>query len=184
MVTDAIERALGRGECEHMAALLKSPAELPPLLVSFYRLGASRNGWLVHGSLPGEAEADRRRLAAAGLDVAALEGRGQLAVLELDLTLTPDDWVEPWSTMLEERLSSGFDALWFARFPIGPADAEVAAVLPFEEAWMRCFEGRRVITLCPYIVGGLSDEERVAHSARVGAVHDRLVEIPVGGATG
>ena len=177
MLTDLIEPALARGECEHMAALIKSEEELPPLLASFFRLGALRNGWLVFGSLPGEAERDRDRVAAAGLDVAALEARDQLAILELDLSVSPDEWVKPWSSMLDERLGSGFEALWFARFPIRPTDADVAGVLPFEGAWMRCFEGRPVVTLCPYIVGGLGDEERVEHAQRVGRVHDRVLEL-------
>ena len=173
-----METTFARSDCEHMAALLKSRDDLPPLLASFFRLGAARNGWLVHGSLPGEAEADRRRLGDAGLDVTAMEARGQLAVLELDLTVSPEDWVRPWSVLLDERLASGFDALWFTRFPIGPSDDEVSDVLPFEDAWMECFRGRRVITLCPYIVAGLSDEQRAAHARRVADVHDRVVEVP------
>jgi hypothetical protein len=160
-----------------MAALLDSLDDLPPLLVSFFRLGAARNGWLVHGSLPGEAEADRARLTAAGLDVAGLEASGRLAVLELDLSVTPEEWVEPWSVLLEDRLRSRFDALWFTRFPIGPTDHDVDAVLPFERAWMECFRGRRVVTLCPYIVAGLDAARRADHRRRVGAVHDRVLDI-------
>jgi hypothetical protein len=168
---------LDRGECEHMAALLDSLDHLPPLLVSFFRLGAARNGWLVHGSLPGEAEADRARLTAAGLDVAGLEASGRLAVLELDLSVSPEEWVEPWSALLEERLRSGFDALWFTRFPIGPTEVDVAGVLPFEDAWMECFRGRRVVTLCPYIVAGLGADQRAQHRRRVRAVHDRVLDV-------
>ena len=166
-------------DCEHMAALLKSVDDLPPLLTSFYQLGATRNGWLVHGSLPGEAPADRERLRRAGLDVDRLETTGQLSVLELDLELTPEDWVRPWSELLDERLGGGFDALWFARFPIGPTDDEVSDVLPFEEAWTRCFAGRRVFTLCPYIVGGLAKHVRTATVDRVGTVHDRVIDMEV-----
>jgi hypothetical protein len=171
-----IEPALARNECEHMAALVRSAGDLPPLLASFFRLGASRNGWLVHGSLPGEADADRSRLSDAGLDVASLEATGQLSVLELDLTASPDEWVKPWSALLEERLGSGYDALWFARFPIGPTDNDVAGVLPFEGAWMDCFRGRRVVTLCPYIVGGLDEDARRDHAERVAAVHDQVLD--------
>ncbi len=181
MLNDLVKPALERGDCEHMAALLRSTEDLPPLLASFYTLGASRNGWLVHGSLPGEAQADRRRLEEAGLDVDALEARGQLAVLELDLTVSPDEWVKPWSSLLDERLRSGFDALWFARFPIGPTAADVSGVLPFEAEWMRCFRGRRVVTLCPYIVGGLSDEARSEYGGHVGSVHDRMFDVPAAG---
>ncbi len=175
-IESVITPALERGECEHMAALLESIDDLPPLLASFFRLGAARNGWLVHGSLPGAAADDRARLLAAGLDVEELELRGQLAVLELDLSVSPEEWVKPWSDLLDERLASGFDALWFARFPISPTHDKVSDVLPFEAAWMECFRERPVVTLCPYIVAGLDAPQLVDHRTRVRAVHDRLVD--------
>lgn len=166
-----------RVECEHIAALLKTPEEVPPVVACFLGLGAVRNGWLVHGSLPGRADVDRASLTNAGLDVAALTTRGQLEIMELDLTLSPEDWVRPWSTMLDERLDAGFDALWFARFPVGPDESEIADVLPFEDAWMRSFSGRPVVTLCPYIAGGMSVETRAARANDVASVHDRLVDL-------
>ncbi len=175
-LAEAIEPALERGDCEHTAVLLRSVEALPPVLASFYSLGASRNGWLVHGSLPGQADADRRRITEAGLDVAGLEAAGRLAVSELDLSVSPDEWVKPWSSRLEERLTLGFDAMWFARWPIGPTEDEVAGVLPFEAAWTRCFRGRRVITLCPYIVGGLDDDRRARHRHDVSGVHDQTFD--------
>ena len=175
-LADVMVPALKRGDCEHTAILLQSVNELPPVLASFYSLGASRNGWLVHGSLPGEAHADRRRMTEAGLDVSGLESSGRMAVIELDLTMSPDEWVKPWSELLREKLSSGFDAMWFARFSIGPTNTEVHDVLPFEAAWTSCFRGRRVVTLCPYIVGGMSDDQRVSHHREVKGVHDQVYE--------
>lgn len=172
----AIEPALERGNCEHTAVLLRSVEDLPPVLASFYSLGASRNGWLVHGSLPGQADADQRRMTQAGLDVAGLEAAGRLAVIELDLSVSPDEWVQPWAALLENKLASGFDAMWFARFPIGPTEDEVSDVLPFEAAWTRCFRGRRVVTLCPYIVGGLEGDRRVRHRHHVLTVHDQIYD--------
>jgi hypothetical protein len=168
--------ALERGECEHVAALLDSIDDVPPLVASFFKLGAARNGWLVHGSWPGAAADDRAKLTAAGLDVDDLENRGQLAVLELDLSVTPEEWVKPWSAQLDERLRTGFDALWFARFPIGPEESEVSDVLPFEAAWMSSFGGRPVVTLCPYIVAGLDEQQLAERRSRVSAVHDRVID--------
>ena len=175
-LVDIVEPAVERGDCEHTAVLLQSAEALPPLLASFFTLGASRNGWLVHGSLPGEADADRSRMTQAGLDVTGLETAGRLAVIELDLTVSPEEWVGPWSQLLDAKLESGFDAMWFARFPIGPTDDDVGGVLPFEAAWMSCFRGRRVVTLCPYIVGGLGKNRRVEHRREVSGVHDRIFE--------
>jgi hypothetical protein len=175
-LVEAIEPALERGDCEHTAVLLRSLEALPPVLASFFSIGASRNGWLVHGSLPGQADADRRQITAAGLDVTGLEAAGRLAVVELDLSVSPDEWVKPWSSLLETKLESGFGAMWFTRFPIGPTDDEVAGVLPFEEAWMSCFRGRPVVTLCPYIVGGLEEDRRARHRHDVSRVHDQIFE--------
>jgi len=173
-LSEVILPALARRECQHIAALIKSADELPALLASFYALGAARNGWLAHGSLPGEADLDRERLRGAGVDVTRLEATGQMAVLELDLTVTPEEWVKPWSALLDEQLRAGYDALWFARFPVGPTDTDIDGVLPFERAWMERFRGRRVVTLCPYISGAVDDRAREARFDRVASVHDRL----------
>ena len=160
-----------------MAALLASVEDLPPVLASFYALGAARNGWLAHGSRPGEAGQDRDALAAAGLHVDSLEAEGRLSIAELDLTLTPEKWVDGWSEILYERLEAGFDAVWFARFPIGPTGREVREVTPFEDAWMRRFRDRPMVTLCPYIIGG---ERNAWHSDDVGSVHDDLLDLEAG----
>jgi hypothetical protein len=172
-----VEHVFRRADCEHVAALLKSAEELPPVIASFLSLGAARNGWLVHGSLPGQASADEILLAGAGLDVPGLTARGQLEIMELDLSVTPEEWVQPWSEMLEDRIDAGFDALWFTRFPVYGNDEEIAGVLPFEEAWMGCFKGRRVVTLCPYILTGLSPDTRAGYRQGIGSVHDRVVDL-------
>ena len=171
-----VQRSLARLDCEHVAALLKSAEEVPPVVASFLELGAARNGWLVHGSRPGQSDEDRARLTEAGLDVAGLMRRGQLEIMELDLTLSPDEWVRPWASLLRARMAAGFDALWFARFPIGPDGEEIAGVLPFEDAWMRCFAGHRVVTLCPYVLGGPGVQSGAPHPQAVAAVHDRLLD--------
>lgn len=169
-----IGREFARADCEHVAALLKSPADLPPVLASFLRLGAARNAWVVHGSMPHQGAADGRRLADAGLDVAGLVARNQLAIMELDLSLTPNEWVRPWARLLDERLATGFDALWFTRFSVGSSDDEISEILPFEEAWMDRFKGRPVVTLCPYIFG--ADDDGDAARRHVASAHDRVVD--------
>ncbi len=161
-----------QGACPHMAALIRSRRELPAVLASFYALGARRNGWLWFGSLAGESEADRADLVAAGLDVSGLEKRGQLTITELDLSVDPAAFVAPWVERVTRALHTGYDALWFSRFPIEPAGTAVADVLPFEAAWMEQFRAGRVVTLCPYIVGGLSDRELHERARIVEHVHD------------
>ena len=74
-----------------MAMVLDSPEQLHPALAAFYSLGASRNGWMLHRSLPGEAAADRAGLAAAGLDVEALEAERRFRLTEVPVTRAARD---------------------------------------------------------------------------------------------
>ena len=57
------------GQCPHLAMLLASYEQVAPALASFYALGAKRNGWMFHRSLPGRGAEDRGALSAAGLAV-------------------------------------------------------------------------------------------------------------------
>lgn len=172
-----LRKRLDGPDCPHVAALLQSRDDLPRVLCSFFALGAARNGWLVQGTLPGEVEDHRRRLAEAGLDVHRLETTGQLAIVELDLTVEPEAWVAEWSDTLDARLRAGFAAVWFARFPVGVTDSEVENVLPFEEAWMERFRDRPMITLCPYIVPALKKLESLAQAHSLAAVHDDVLDV-------
>ena len=160
--------------CPHMAALIKSVDELPKVLARFYRLGASRNGWLAYTARPGESSTDRTRLEEAGLDVDGLEAAGRFVMAEIDLTLQPADWIAPWMARLTSAVQDGFDAMWFARFPIAPGQADVTGVRPFEAMWMARFGGQRVVTLCPYVVAGLDDASLSRRIAEVGQVHDEV----------
>ena len=164
-------------ECPHVEALIQSRDDLPRVLCSFFALGAARNGWLAQGTLPGEVEDYRRRLAEAGLEVDRLEATGQLAIVELDLTLEPEAWVDEWSHTLDARLRAGFVAVWFARFPVGATDSEVHDVLPFEEAWMERFRDRPMVTLCPYIVPALKKRESPGQTRSFAAVHDEVLDL-------
>jgi hypothetical protein len=160
--------------CPHMAALIKSVDELPQVLARFYRLGASRNGWLAYTARPGESATDRARLAEAGLDVDGLEASGRFIMAEIDLTLQPADWIAPWMEQLTSAVQGGFDAMWFARFPIAPGQADVTGVRPFEAMWMARFSGQKVVTLCPYVVSGLDEAGLRRRITEVGQVHDEV----------
>ena len=160
--------------CPHMAVLLETEAELPAVLASFYRLGARRNGWLVHRYLPGQEERDRAALSENGLEVGALEAAGRLQIVEFDVDEDPAHWADPWSAKLDRALEAGFDALWYSRFAVGPQHSfETAAI--FDRVWDRMFAGRPAITLCPYIVGALSPGERDEHAAQVSEFHDSVL---------
>ena len=76
--------------CPHLAMLLESLDQLHTSLAAFYRLGAGRNGWVFHRSLPEHEARDRAGLEAAGLDVASLEAEGRFALSQAPVDEPPE----------------------------------------------------------------------------------------------
>src|SRR4051794_3228164 len=179
-IAAALGDDVGRVSCPHMAMLLGSPQELHPALAAFYSLGASRNGWLLHRSLPGELEADRQGLIAAGLDVGALETQGRLAMTEVPVSEPPERWAEPFLPLIEERLGDGYEAVWWSRFPVGATGREFDVALDYDRAWDAAMHGRRAVSLCLYVVGPLGSEADAA--GRLAAMHDGVLRATPAGA--
>ena len=168
--------------CPHLAVFLRAPEELPELLVSFYALGIRRGGWLAHRALPDDAERERRMLTEAGLDVAALEASGRMVIVELDFDAPAEGSTDRWAEALDAALARGCTGLWYARFPVNPGDAGYEPVLGYERAWHRAFRDRPVVTICPFITGGLDETEAAAAVADVSESHTGvLVSEPSGG---
>jgi hypothetical protein len=152
--------------------LLNRREEVAPTLASFYALGAKRNGWLFHRSLEGRADHDRGELAAAGLDVTRLEADGRMVFSEISLGITVEDYVHAWEPEMEAALARGFDAAWWARFPIGP-DAEIIdRSVEYDAAWDAHFHDRPCVSLCLFIVG---DVERDRRAAQIAPTHDQVL---------
>jgi hypothetical protein len=151
------------GSCPHLAMILPSREEVWPVLASFYALGAKRNGWLVHRTV--DADADRAALAAAGLDVAALEAAGRMAFDLIGLDITVAEYVHAWEPQLEAALARGFDAAWWARFPIGPDAKLLDRSVEYEAAWDAHFHDKPCVSLCVFIVGDVDRERRFAEIA-------------------
>jgi hypothetical protein len=171
-VDSALESAIRPGACPHLAMLLARREEVAPTLASFYALGAKRNGWLFHRSLAGHVEHDRAALTAAGLDVARLEAEGRMVLSEISLDISVEDYVHAWEPQMEAALARGFDAAWWARFPIGP-DAEIIdRSVEYDAAWDAHFHGRRCVSLCLFIVG---DVERDRRTDQIAATHDSVL---------
>jgi hypothetical protein len=152
--------------------LLSTPAEVAPALASFYALGAKRNGWLFHRSLAGNAGADRESLAAAGLDVEGLEAEGRMVFSEIELGISVEDYVHAWEPELEAALARGFDAAWWARFPIGPDATIIERSVEYDRAWDDHFHDRPCVSLCLFIVGDLERDRRAAQLAET---HDTVL---------
>ena len=165
----------GTGWCPHLAILVPGPAEVIPALASFYGLGARRNGWLFHRSLPGRAAADRAALADAGLDVEALESGGRLVIAEPPLETNPDRWALRWVPVMERALAAGFDAAWFSRYPIRLTEENVTSVAAFDRAWDEAFHDQPAVSLCVYIVEDADGVERARRAAALGSIHDGVV---------
>jgi hypothetical protein len=166
--------------CPHLAMLVQSPEELHPALAAFYSLGVSRNGWLLHRSLPGELDADRAGLAAAGLDVTALEAAERLAMTEVPVSEPPERWAEPFLPLIEQRLDGGYEAVWWSRFPVGATGREFEVALDYDRAWDAAMHGRRAVSLCLYVVGPLGSESDAA--TRLAAMHDGVLRATPAGA--
>jgi hypothetical protein len=172
-VEDVLGHEAGRGWCPHLAMLLESLDQLHTSLAAFYRLGAGRNGWVFHRSLPEHEARDRAGLEAAGLDVAALEADGRFALSEAPVDKPPESWAEPWLPVIDERLGDGFDAVWWSRFPVGVTDPAFDLAVQYDAAWDTAMRDRRAVSLCVYIVGGESD----AAAARLAGIHDGLLHV-------
>jgi len=167
----ALESAMAGGACPHVAMLLSTLEEVAPTLASFYALGAKRNGWLYHRTVNGSADADREALTRHGLDVEALEAEGRMTIAEIDLDISVEDYVHAWEPQFEAALQRGFDAVWWARFPIGPDEALIERSIEYDRAWDDHFHDRKCVTLCLFVVGEV-DAGRVA---QVGATHDHVL---------
>jgi hypothetical protein len=172
---------LDRGECPHMAVLLRSNDELPHVLASFYNLGAKRGGLIVHRGRLGELDRERRELTGSGLDVAGLEADRRLILAELNPGAeTPEQYPVRWLKELDEALGRGLTGLWYARHAIGPEQEWYERVAPFEQAWDRAFEGRPVVQLCPFLVGDLDSAAAMDRLTRAAAMHHDGVLVPDG----
>ena len=172
---------VGAGSCPHLAVLLKSHDELPAVLASFYALGAKRNGWLAHRSLPGQAELDRQRLSEAGLRVEELEEEGRLEMMEIDPEGPAENSTQRLEEALDRALERGFSAAWYARFAVGPDESAHTAFRPFEDAWDRAFNGRKVVTLCPFVIGELDASTALERMDWLSELHDSVLLPGAGG---
>jgi hypothetical protein len=181
-VPASLENALGddvgRVWCPHMAMLLASPQELHPALAAFYSLGASRNGWMLHRSLPGEGDADRAGLTAAGLDIAALEADRRFTLTEVPVTEPPGEWAQPWVPLIEDALRDGYEAVWWSRFPVGPSEEHYQQALEYDRYWETCFHERKAVSLCVYIVEGVTDPTRERRVRDLSEIHDATLVVP------
>ena len=175
----SFESTIRPGACPHLAMLLTSREDVAPTLASFYALGAKRNGWLFHRSLPDHELRDRAGLARAGLDVPGLEASGGLALSQAPVTDPPETWAQPWLPVIDERLAAGFDAVWWSRFPVGAAGPAFELALRYDAAWDAAMRDRRAVSLCVYIVGGATHEVDAAE--RLAEMHDGLLHVTAEG---
>jgi hypothetical protein len=169
------------GACPHMSILLDTFDDAPAALASFYALGLRRTGWLFHRSLPARGEADRLALTAAGLPVARLEAEGRMEICEVPLTDPPETWAEPWVPVVDRQVGAGYQAVWWSRFPVGPDEETFELALRYDRHWEAAFHGRRAVSLCVYVVGGLGGEARAERVRDLREIHDRTIVAPGGG---
>ena len=177
-VAGALGHEAGRSWCPHLAMLLESIDDLHTALAAFYRLGAVRNGWMFHRSMPEHEARDRAGLLAAGLDIASLEADGRFAISQAPVAEPPESWADPWVPVIDERLGEGFDAVWWSRFPVGAGDPAFELALRYDAAWDAAMRNRRAVSLCVYIVGG-----EAGAAERLAEMHDGLLRVSGGEAS-
>ena len=125
-----------------------------------------------HRSLAGHSQADRAELIAAGLDVPGLEAQGRMVFSEISLDITIEDYVHAWEPEMEAALARGFDAAWWARFPIGPDAEIIERSVEYDRAWDDHFHDRPCVSLCLFIVG---DVDRDRRAAQLAETHDTVL---------
>ena len=175
MLEEALAPVLEGGAGPHLAVLVRTRGELPKLLAEFYAMGARRDGWLVHEAMPGAVERERAALSAAGLDAATLEAQGRLRVAELDPRLAAEERGPAWEAAYERALEEGFTATWHSRLAVAEEFAPYEVVACHDRAWDSWRRGRRVMTLCPYVVGRLDPAAMLDRFASLSEFHDGIV---------
>jgi len=176
-----LDDVLAARKCPHLAMLLRSPQEVYAAQASFYALAIRRNGWVLHRAIPGRLEQDREGLRAAGLDVDALERDGRMVIDETAIHEPPESWAHRWVAVAEQALRRGFDAVWWTGPPIPAAEDVYRFGIAYDQAWEKCIHGHPAVSLCLYVVEGLSEEERQARAEELGRFHDALLMSGPGG---
>jgi DNA-binding CsgD family transcriptional regulator len=180
-VEQALDEVLAARECPHLAMLLRSPREVYTAQASFYGLAVRRGGWVMHRSIPGRLEADRDGLREAGLDVDGLERAGRMVIDEAPIHEPPETWAQRWVAVADQALRRGFEAVWWTGPPIPASGDAFSFGVAYDQAWERCIHGHPAVSLCLYIVEGLSEDERRARAEELGRFHDALLMSGPGG---
>jgi hypothetical protein len=122
-----------------------------------------------------ELDDDRRRLTAAGLEVDELEAQRQLSMEQLRLEEPPNRLPQRVAAAFDEALDRGMTALWSSHTPV-PADSEsFERAMSIERAWAQQFHDRPVVTLCPYVVGGLQADAALGRLTGLSTGHDGVL---------
>ena len=74
---------------------------------------------------------------------------------------------------MEAALARGFDAAWWARFPIGPDAEIIERSVEYDRAWDDHFHDRPCVSLCLFIVGDV-DAGPARRAARAHARHSAV----------
>ena len=91
---------------------------------------------------------------------------------EIELSIGVEDYVHAWEPEMEAALARGFDAAWWARFPIGPDAEIIERSVEYDRAWDDHFHDRPCVSLCLFIVG---DVERDRRAAQLAETHDTVL---------
>jgi hypothetical protein len=125
-----------------------------------------------------QVEDDRRALTDTGLDVAGLESEARLVIEPINFEEPPDALPKRLEAGLDAALDQGLTGLWSSHSPVGPGADAFELAIAIERAWEERFDGRPVITLCPYVVEGLEAADAVDRFTAVSELHEEGVMVP------
>ena len=95
-----------------------------------------------------------------------------MAFSEIELGISVQDWVHAWEPEMEAALARGFDAAWWARFPIGPDAEIIERSVEYDQAWDEHFHDKPVRLAVPV---HRRDVERDRRAAQLALTHDSVL---------
>src|SRR5687767_3886641 len=174
--------------CDHLVQLYTSDEALTSTVVRFIEHGLAEGEGVIAIATAGHWTAIAERLAANGVDVAALHAKNQLIVRDAHDTLMsfmvdgmPDRAAMRTAirgTLVTAR-SAGYTTVraFGEMVDILNRRGNLAAAIRLEELWNEVLEAERIALLCAYAVDAFDRAEYKATLPSIGHVHSHLMPV-------
>jgi len=174
--------------CDHLVQLYTSEPSLVGTLARFVEHGVRLDHGIVAITTAARWSAVAARLSAAGIDVAAAQSRGQLAVLDAADTLArllvdgaPDRDAMRRAIVpaIQAARAAGYTTVraYGDMVDLLSRRGDLAAALRLEELWKELLDAQRIALLCAYAVDPLERGAYAAALPGIGRVHSHLMPV-------